>query len=127
MAGTQETITMNMIEKQAKLGRELYEINSNVMSELFELGRKNVEQHFAVNRTFGEKLPEVREISTFFELQREYGETLWNNARNAVEAQGAILGEAFNDTREAVQSAFTVETKSESAKKPANKKTKAAA
>ena len=117
---------MNMIEKQAKLGRELYEINSNVMSEMFELGRKNVEQYFAVNRTFGEKLPEVREISTFFELQREYGETLWNNARNAVEAQGAILGEAFNDTREAVQSAFTVETKSEAAKKPA-KKTKAAA
>ena len=47
-------------------------------------------------------------------------------SRNAVEAQGAILGEAFNDTREAVQSAFTLETKSEAAKKPA-KKTKAAA
>ena len=110
---------MNIIERQAKLGQSLYEINSNIVSDMFELGRKNVEQYIAVNRSFGEKLPEVREVSSFFELQREYGETLWNGAREAVEAQNTILQGAFNETREAVTTAF----KTEEEVAPAPKKT----
>lgn len=112
---------MNIIERQTQLGRSLYEINQNMMTEMVELGRKNIETYFATNRSFGEKLPEVREVSTFFELQREYGETLWNNAREAVEAQNAVFQGAFNDTREAVQTAFTSEEPAP-AKKPAAKK-----
>ena len=105
---------MSIIEKQADLGRSLYEINSA------DLSRKNIEQYFEVNRAFGEKLPEVRAVSSFFELQREYGETLWNNAREAVEAQNAILKNAFNETREVVSTAFRAEQ--EEAPKPAAKK-----
>lgn len=111
---------MSIIEKQADLGRSLYEINSSTLSEIADLSRKNIEQYFEVNRAFGEKLPEVRAVSSFFELQREYGETLWNNAREAVEAQNAILKNAFNETREVVSTAFTAEQ--EEAPKPAAKK-----
>ena len=100
---------MNMIEKQAELGKSLYEINSSVLSEFAELSRKNIEQYFEVNRSFGEKLPEVREVSSFLSLQREYGETLWNNAREAMESQNAIFQGAFTETRDLVQSAFTTE------------------
>ena len=98
---------MNNIEKQVSLGRSLYQINTNTLSEMAELGRKNFEQYFEVNRSFGEKLPEVRELGSFLGLQREYGETLWNNAREAMESQSAILQSAFSDARDAIQAAFS--------------------
>jgi len=116
---------MNMMEKQAELGKSLYEINTSVLSEMAELSRKNIEQYFEVNRTFGEKLPEVREIGTFMSLQREYGETLWNNAKEAMESQNAILQSAFTETRDAFQSAFAAEEVKEAPKKAAKKTAKA--
>ena len=95
------------------------------MSEFAELSRKNIEQYLETNRAYGEKLPEVREIGTFFNLQREYGETLWNNARTAMEAQNAILQHAFTETREAFTTAFSNEENA--APKKTAKKTKATA
>ena len=97
---------MNMIEKQAELGKSLYEINSAALSEMAEMSRKNIEQYFEVNRSFGEKLPEVKEVGSFVSLQREYGETLFNNAREAMEAQTALMQSAFAEARDAVQVAF---------------------
>lgn len=119
---------MNIIERQTELGRSLYEINTNTMSEMAELSRKNIETYLEVNRSFGEKLPEIREMTAFFDLQREYGETLWNNAREAIESQNAILQSAFSETRDAFKTAFTTEV-TEAAEKveTAAKKTKKAA
>jgi len=97
---------MNMMEKQTELGKSLYTINTSTLSEMAELSRKNIEQYFEVNRSFGEKLPEVRELGSFMSLQREYGETMWNQAREAMEAQSSIIQNAFSETREAVQTAF---------------------
>lgn len=100
---------MNMMEKQTELGKSLYTINTATLSEIAELSRKNIEQYFEVNRSFGEKLPEVRELGSFMSLQREYGETMWNQAREAMEAQSSIIQNAFSETREAVQTAFKSE------------------
>ena len=117
---------MNIIEKQAELGRSLYEINANTFKELAALQRENFESYIETNRTFGEKLPAIKGISEFVELQREYGETLWNNARKAVESQNDILRSAFEDTSEAMRAAFTIEeraaskAKAKSSKKPAS-------
>ncbi len=114
---------MSMMEKQAELGKSLYEINTSTMSEIAELSRKNIEQYFEVNRSFGEKLPEVREVSSFMELQRDYMETLVNHTREAFESQNEILKSAFSETREAFQVAFTTE---EAAKAKAKSKAKKA-
>ena len=54
-------------------------------------------------------LPEVKEVGSFVSLQREYGETLFNNAREAMEAQTALMQNAFAEARDAVQSAFAPE------------------
>jgi len=97
---------MNIIERQTELGKSLYEINTNTVRELAELSRENVEKYIETNRTFGERLPEVREVTTLMELQREYGETIWNNARVAVETQNDILRKAFESSRDALQTAF---------------------
>ena len=118
---------MNMMEKQAELGKSLYEINTHIMSEMAELSRKNIEQYFEVNRSFGEKMTEIREVSDFMNMQREYGETLWNNAREAMESQNALLQTAFNDTRDALQTAFTMEAAEEAKPKAKAKKTAEAA
>jgi len=100
---------MNMIEKQAELGKSLYEINSTALNEMAEMSRKNIELYFEVNRSFGEKLPEIKEVGSFMSLQQEYGETIFNNAREAMEAQAALMQSAFEEARDAVQSAFAPE------------------
>lgn len=113
---------MNMIEKQAELGRSLYEINTSVLKELAMLQRKNVETYFETNRSFGEKLPEVKSVEDFMALQREYGESLWTNARSAVETQGEIVRSAFEETASALRTAFTFDADvAKSAPKPGTK------
>lgn len=112
---------MNMMEKQAELGKSLFEINTNTMKELAALQRDNIETYFETNRTFGEKLTGIKGVSDFVTLQREYGEALWGNMRKAVESQNDILRSAFEDTSEAMRSAFTPE----SVKTPAKAEAKA--
>ena len=104
---------MSVIEKQTALGRSIADINTNIFKELVSLQRENIETYFATNQTFIEKLPEVTDISTFVALQREYGEALWNNAKTAVEAQNGIVRHAFEDTRDAVQTAYSSESATE--------------
>lgn len=113
---------MNMIEKQTELTKSLYEINTNTMKELATLQRENLEKYFEANKMFGERLPEVKSISDFMALQREYGETLVTNAREAMETQTEIVKGAYEETTEAVRHAFTFET--ETAKPAAKKKAK---
>lgn len=123
---------MNMIERQSELGKSLYEINTTTLKELVSLQRENVEKYFETNRTFGERLPEVKSVSDFIALQREYGETLWNNTREAVETQTDIVRGAFAETTDALKTAFNINQAQEVAAaapkaKPAPKKAKARA
>lgn len=118
---------MNIIEKQAELGRSILEINTSTFKELASLQRQNIEKYFETNRAFGEKLPEVRDISSFVSLQREYGETLWNNAREAVETQSGIVRGAFEETRSALQKAFTGEAADDTTEKAGTQAKKAPA
>ncbi|XOV90414.1 MAG: phasin family protein [Pseudomonadota bacterium] len=99
---------MNMIERQSELGKSLFEINTNTLKELANLQKENVEKYFETNRSFGERLPEVKSVSDFLALQREYGETLWNNTREAVETQTEIVRGAFAETTDALKTAFNI-------------------
>ncbi len=98
---------MSIIEKQTTLGKSLFQINTQAVTELAELQRKNMEQFFSTNRDFGERMPEVRELSSFLSLQREYGGTLWSNAKEALTGQNAIFQNAFAEARGALKVAFT--------------------
>ena len=100
---------MSIIERQTELGRSIVEINTNTLKELATLQRENIEKYFSTNRTYGAKLPEVSDLSSFVSLQREYSETLWSNVREAVETQNGIVRSAFEATREALTKAFTTE------------------
>jgi hypothetical protein len=100
---------MNIIEKQTDFGRTLFEINQNTFQELFRSTQENVQKYFELNSEFGQKLPEITDVSSFVELQREYGETLWGNARKATESQTEILKSAVEETGNAVRKVFTTE------------------
>ena len=100
----------NIIERQADLGRTLFEINQNTIQELAQSTQTNFKKYFELNNEFGQKLPEVNDISTFVELQREYGETLWNNVKEATQVQSEILKSAVEETGEAVRKVFATES-----------------
>jgi len=101
---------MNIIERQTELGKSLYEINVNALKEFAALQRENIEQYLETNRAFGEKLPAVKDVSGFVELQREYGASLWSNVKHSFENQNELFRTAIEETREALKQAFSTQT-----------------
>lgn len=106
---------MNIIERQTALSKSLYEINANSLKETFSLQRENIEKYFETNREFGSRFPEVKDVSGFISLQREYGETLWNNAVEGFKAQSEIVKSAVENTGTALKDAFQQEETGEAA------------
>lgn len=101
---------MNMIQKQVEMGRALFEINQNTFQELARTQQDNIKKYFELNTDFSQRLPEVNDISSFVELQREYNETLWNGIKDTTKGQVDVIKTAVEESGEAVRKAFTVET-----------------
>jgi len=104
---------MNVIERQTELTKSLYSINTTALKEFASQQKANVERYIELNKSFGEKLPEVKDIPGFFTLQREYGETLWTNTKAAFETQSELVKTTFEETRDAFKVALTAEASSE--------------
>ena len=101
---------MNIFEKQAEFGRTFFEINQNILQQIAQIQQENVKNYFALNSDFSQKLPEIRDVASFVELQREYGETLWNGIRETTTAQSEILKTATDETGEAFRKIYTDES-----------------
>ena len=97
---------MSIIDRQMKLGRELVELNLQTTRRLFEVQTSGVRQYFETNEEFAKRLPEVRDVASFMELQREYGQTLWNDAQHSLRENGSVLREAVEHTGKALRTAF---------------------
>ena len=97
---------MNIMQKQADFGRTLFEINQNAMQEMIRTQQENIQKYFAMNTAFGQRLPEIRDVATFMEMQREYGATLWTNIKESTQSQAGILKSAVEETGEAVRKVF---------------------
>ena len=100
---------MNFFERQNTLGQSLYEINTNTLRELVTLQRENFEKYVETNREFGAKLPEVKDVSGFIDLQRQYGEMLWGSTVGSYTAHTDLIRSAVEETVEAVKTAFVPE------------------
>ena len=101
---------MNPIEQQMKLARELMELNAQWFRKLAEFDSKNFNSYVQFNQDFAGKLPEVNDVQSFVELQREYGEQLWSNTQKALTTRGEMLRDAFEAHNEAIRKAFTPES-----------------
>jgi hypothetical protein len=101
---------MSMIQKQVELARELFELNASTVRRLFELQTEGVKQYFETNQEVARKLPEIKDVSSFVELQREYGETLWANTQENWQTRGDVLRTAVETAGVKMREAFTPET-----------------
>jgi len=97
---------MNAFEKSAQLGKELFEINAETMRKITELSAENLKKYMELNQSYLQKLPEIRELGTFVELQRDYGQNLWKGMQEDLKARGQILREAVEGSGSALRSAF---------------------
>ncbi|HEY5679006.1 MAG TPA: phasin family protein [Pseudomonadales bacterium] len=97
---------MSMIEKQAKLGRELLELNVDTVRKFAELSSENFRRYMELNQSYAQKLPEVREVGAFVELQRDYGQSLWDGVRDDFKARGDIVRTAVEHTGSLIRGAF---------------------
>lgn len=98
---------MNILEKQMKLGRDLFEINTGVVRQMVELQANGVRQYFETNQQFAGKLPNVRDVSSFVEIQRDYGQALWSDAQANLRTSGSVLKSAAQNTGTALREAFS--------------------
>jgi hypothetical protein len=116
---------MNAIEKTAQVGREWFEINTETVRKITELSAENFRKYLELNQSYMEKLPEVRELGAFVELQREYGENLWKGVQDDLKARGEILRGAVEETGGLFRNVFNAA--SEEGKKTADTVSDAAA
>ena len=100
---------MSIIENQVKLGRELFEINTHVARRMAEITGEGFKQVFETNQDFAKRLPEIKDVAGFMELQREYGQTLYNGVTERMQTRGEVLKEAVERGGEAMRGAFGTE------------------
>ena len=98
---------MSVIENQMKLGRELFEINTHVARRMTEITGEAIKQYFEANQDFAKRLTEVRDVTSFMDLQREYGQTLYNGVTERLQTRGEVLKEAVERGGEAMRDAFS--------------------
>ena len=99
----------NGMENVAKLGRQLFDLNNETMVKFVELSSDNFKKYVELNQSYVAKLPEVTDVSTFVELQREYGQNLWEGVQADLRARGEIVREAVESTGSLVRGSFSEE------------------
>ncbi len=104
---------MSVLENQFKMGRELFEINSHVARRMTEITGEGIRQYFETNQEFAKKLSEVRDVTSFLELQREYGQTLYSGVSERLQSRGDVVREAFEKSGEVLRGAFSNEAEAE--------------
>jgi len=106
---------MNAFEKTSKVGRDLFEINAGTLRKIAELSAENFKKYLELNQDFLQKLPEVREVGAFVQLQRDYGQNLWQGIQEDVKARGEILRTAVEQTGAVIRGVFSGEETTEEA------------
>ncbi|MDH3644926.1 MAG: phasin family protein [Gammaproteobacteria bacterium] len=100
---------MNPFENTAKLGRDLFELNTDTVRRITELSTENFKKYVELNQEYAQKLPEIRDISTFVELQRDYGQNVWEGLQEDMKARGSIVREAVEQTGGLFRGVFNAE------------------
>ena len=100
---------MNLIESQIKFSRELFELNTNALRQLVALTTEENKRLLEMGREFGSRLPEVKDVTSFVELQREYAQQLWSGAQESFKTRGELLRETVEQAGTTFRDAFQPE------------------
>lgn len=98
---------MSRIEKGAQLGRDLFDLNNTTWGKIAQLSGDNFKNYLELNQSYFAKLPEVSDVSSFVELQRTYGQDLWDGVQADLQARGEIIREAVEQTGGLVRGVFS--------------------
>ena len=96
----------NGLEKGTKLSRQLFDLNNTTMVKFVELSAENFRKYLELNQNYVSKLPEVSDVSSFVELQREYGQNLWEGLQDDLRARGELVRGAVEQTGSLVRGSF---------------------
>ena len=96
----------NGFENAGKLGRKLFDLNNDTMVKFVELSADNFKKYLELNSNYVAKLPDVNDMSSFVELQREYGQNLWEGVQADMRARGELVREAVEHTGSLVRGTF---------------------
>jgi hypothetical protein len=103
------SVLENGFEKSTQLGRQLFDLNNNTIAKFVELSSENFRKYLELNQNYVSKLPEVSDVSSFVELQREYGQNLWEGVQADLRARGEIVREAVEQTGRSCRSCRLIE------------------
>ena len=92
------SVLENGLGNAAKVSRELFDLNNTTMTKFVELSSENLRKYLELNQSYVSKLPEVNDFSSFVELQREYGQNLWEGVQSDLRLRGEIVREAVEQT-----------------------------
>ena len=100
------SVLENGLENAGKLGRKLFDLNNETMVKFVDLSADNFKKYLELNQNYVAKLPEVNDVSSFVELQREYGQNLWEGVQADMRARGELVREVVQQTGSLVRGTF---------------------
>ena len=107
---------MNVFERQADVGRQLFEVNTSWWRKLAEFDSETFRRYVEFNQDFAKRLTEVKDLQSFTELQREYGESLWSGAQDAIKERNEMLRDVAEANGELLRGMFSPEEKAKKSK-----------
>ena len=100
------SVLENGMENAGKLGRKLFDLNNETMVKFVDLSADNFKKYLELNQNYVAKLPEVNDVSSFVELQREYGQNLWEGVQADMRARGELVREVVQQSGSLVRGTF---------------------
>ncbi len=103
------SVLENGLDNVTRIGRKLFELNNETLVKFVDLSSENFKKYLELNQTYVARLPEVGDVSGFIELQREYGQNLWEGVQADLRARGEIVREAVEQTGSLVRGSLSEE------------------
>ncbi len=107
---------MNVLERQADVGRQLFEVNTSWWRKLAEFDSETFRRYVEFNQDFAKRLTEVKDLQSFAELQREYGQSLWSGAQDVLKERNEMLRDVAEANGELLRGMFSTEEKAKKSK-----------
>ncbi len=101
---------MNLFDKQATLGRGVFELAASTARRLFEVQQSGFQKYWETNQTFADKLSELKDPMSFIELQRQYGEAVWSGIAESLNENGQVWKTVAKDAGELLRDAWEVDS-----------------
>ena len=92
-------IKMMELEKSLKLGKDLYDLNSGTINKLFTIDAESIDTFMDVNKSFGDRMPNIKGFSEFVEMQQDYGKALWDESQSVMSAKSEIVQDAMEQAK----------------------------